>query len=160
DAETFRRFVEAVKDYAIFLLNRDGFVQTWNAGAKQLKGYDAADIIGKHFSVFYPPDAIRRGWPAYELDKAAAEGRFEDEGWRVRKDGSRFWANVVITALRDSTGGLVGFTKVTRDLTDRKRAHEALERSERKLRDLSLHLLRTQDEERRRIGRDLHDSLG
>jgi PAS domain S-box-containing protein len=99
-------------------------VATWNAGAERLKGYSASDIVGKHFSTFYPPDALDRGWPAEELRRAAADGRIEDEGWRVRKDGSTFWANVVITALRDDDGALRGYAKVTRDLTDRKRAEE------------------------------------
>ncbi|HXZ80756.1 MAG TPA: PAS domain S-box protein [Terriglobales bacterium] len=177
----FRLFVEAVQDYAIFMLDADGRVASWNAGAQRLKGYQAEEIIGKHFSVFYPEEDLKWGKPDWELKVAAKEGRFEDEGWRVRKDGSRFWANVIITALKDSAGNLIGFGKVTRDFTERmqtqvalQRAKEELERqvaerqsAEQKLRDseaslrrLSLHLLRTQDEERRRIGRELHDTLG
>ncbi len=122
--ERFRLLVEGVKDYAIFMLDPEGRVATWNAGAERLKGYTAEEIIGQHFSKFYPPEALERGWPAEELRRAAADGRIEDEGWRVRKDGSRFWANVVITALRDETGVLRGFGKVTRDLTERRRAEE------------------------------------
>lgn len=122
--ERFRLMVESVRDYAIFLLDPEGRIATWNAGAERIKGYAADEIIGQHFSRFYPRDAVERGWPGEELRRAAADGRIEDEGWRVRKDGSRFWANVVITALRDSDGVLRGFAKITRDLTDRKRAEE------------------------------------
>lgn len=156
----FRLLVEAVQDYAIFMLDPEGNVKTWNAGARRIKQYTASEIIGKHFSIFYPEQDKRNGKPQWELEVAQKEGRFEDEGWRIRKDGSRFWANVIITALRDRSGDLVGFGKVTRDFTERMEAKEALARSERALRELSLHLLRTQDQERKRIGRDLHDSLG
>lgn len=156
----FRLLVEAVQDYAIFRLDPSGNVKTWNAGAQRIKQYAAAEIIGRHFSTFYPEEDKRNGKPQWELEVAQKEGRFEDEGWRIRKDGSRFWANVIITALRDRSGKLVGFGKVTRDFTERMQAKEALARSERSLRDLSLHLLSTQDQERKRIGRDLHDSLG
>ena len=116
--------VESAKDYAIFMLDPQGHVATWNAGAERIKGYAADEIIGQHFSTFYPQEALDRGWPAHELKVAAAEGRFEDEGWRVRKDGSQFWANVVITALKDERGDLLGFSKITRDLTARKQAEE------------------------------------
>jgi PAS domain S-box-containing protein len=156
----FRLLVEAVQDYAIFRLDPSGNVKTWNAGAQRIKQYAAAEIIGRHFSTFYPEEDKRNGKPQWELEVAEKEGRFEDEGWRIRKDGSRFWANVIITALRDRSGKLVGFGKVTRDFTERMQAKEALAKSERSLRDLSLHLLSTQDQERKRIGRDLHDSLG
>jgi PAS domain S-box-containing protein len=170
----FRLLVEAVQDYAIFMLDPEGNVSSWNRGAERLKGYKAHEIIGRHFSCFYPEEDLRNGKPQWELTVAAKDGRFEDEGWRLRKDGSRFWANVIITALRDANGKLVGFGKVTRDFTERVKAQQELERevaerkeaqqrlheSEKSLRDLSIHLLRTQDEERRRIGRDLHDSLG
>jgi PAS domain S-box-containing protein len=121
--ERFRLIVDSVVDYAIFMLDPDGHVASWNAGAHRIKGYRAEEIIGKHFSTFYLPDAVARRWPEYELAEASRVGRFEDEGWRVRKDGSRFWANVVITALRTPDGTLRGFAKVTRDLTLR-RAHE------------------------------------
>jgi PAS domain S-box-containing protein len=165
--EKFRLLVEAVQDYAIFLLDTEGRVSSWNIGAERIKGYKASEIIGRHFSVFYPEEDVRSKKPERELKIAVEQGRVEDEGWRVRRDGSRFWANVVITALKDNFGRNVGFTKVTRDITERRRAQEALTESEQKLRDsefslreLSAHLLRSQDEERRRIGRDLHDSLG
>ena len=130
----FRLMAEQVKDYALFLLDPQGNVMTWNLGAQRIKGYAAEDIIGRHFSTFYPQEALDRGWPAYELKVATAEGRFEDEGWRLRKDGSTFWANVVITALRGDDGRLLGFGKVTRDLTDRKRGEDALRQSEERFR--------------------------
>jgi hypothetical protein len=122
--DQFRLLVESVRDYAIFLLDADGYVRSWNAGAERIKGYTASEIIGKHFSTFYLEEAVRSGHPHEELRIAAADGRYEEEGWRVRKDGSTFWANVVITALRDRSGELVGFAKVTRDLTERKKAEE------------------------------------
>jgi len=116
--------VEAVEEYAIFMLDPDGTVATWNSGARRIKGYSADEIIGRHFSVFYTDEEISAGKPQRELDQAKAEGRARDEGWRVRKDGSRFWANVVITAVYDRNGRLEGFAKVTRDETDRKRVDE------------------------------------
>ena len=122
--ELFRLLVESVKDYAIFLLDPDGFVRSWNAGAERIKGYRADEIIGKHFSVFYPEEDRARNKPAHALSVASSEGRYEDYDWRIRKDGTRFWANVVITALHDDTGELVGYAKVTRDLTERKRADD------------------------------------
>ncbi len=130
--ERFRLLVESVKDYAIFMLDPEGHVLTWNAGAELIKGYRADDIIGQHFSQFYPPET--KDFPAHELRVAAAEGRFEDEGWRVRKDGSRFWANVVITALYGPDQTLVGFAKVTRDLTERREHEERLRHSEERFR--------------------------
>jgi len=132
--ERFRVLVESVQDYAIFMLDPDGLVRSWNAGAQRLKGYSADEIIGRSMEVFYPTDAIARGWPAEELRRATAQGRMEDEGWRVRKDGQRFWASVVITALRDASGALQGFAKVTRDLTERRNHEEALRQSEEQLR--------------------------
>src|SRR5438270_6304347 len=128
--DTCRLLVESVRDYAIFMLDGAGRVLTWNAGAERLKGYRAEDIIGKHFSCFYPADAVEGGKPARLLALAAREGRVEDEGWRVRRDGSRFWADVVITALRDADGSVIGFAKVTRDTTERRRAEQALHESE------------------------------
>ena len=129
-----RLLVDSVRDYAIFALDPNGNVLSWNAGAESLKGYSADEIIGRHFSIFYPPEKQAEKFPEYELEVARREGRFEDEGWRIRKDGSRFWANVVITALRDETGTLVGFAKVTRDLTERFLAEEALRESEERFR--------------------------
>jgi len=130
----FRLLVASVRDYAIFALDPNGFILSWNAGAERIKGYTADEIIGKHFSIFYPHNLVAEGFPEFELRTAANTGRFEDEGWRLRKDGSRFWANVVITALRDETGSLVGFAKVTRDLTERREAEEALRESEERFR--------------------------
>ncbi|MGZ5173319.1 MAG: PAS domain S-box protein [Burkholderiales bacterium] len=126
--ERFRLLIEGVPDYAIFMLDANGYVVTWNAGAERIKGYAPDEIIGQHFSKFYPADAIESGWPEHELQVASTEGRFQDEGWRLRKDGSTFWANVIITALRDESGRLRGFAKLTRDLSERKRA-ETLEAS-------------------------------
>jgi len=148
----FRLLVEAVKDYAIFMLDPSGRVMTWNAGAQRIKGYEAREIIGHHFSEFYEEAEIRAGKCERELEGAARDGRYEDEGWRLRKDGTRFWANVVITALRDESGELVGFTKVTRDLTERRRLEQeqiSLARAEEaiRLRDeflsLAAHELKT-----------------
>ncbi|MDF2697551.1 MAG: luxQ 1, partial [Labilithrix sp.] len=123
--ERFQLLIESVKDYAIFILDENGFVSTWNAGAESIKGYRADEIIGQHFSRFYVEAEIRAGKCEHELRTAIADGRFEDEGWRLRKDGSRFWANVVITTLRNPQGHVVGFAKVTRDLTDRRAAEDA-----------------------------------
>ncbi|HEX6838931.1 MAG TPA: PAS domain S-box protein [Polyangia bacterium] len=136
DHETFRLLVEQVNDYAIFMLDPNGIVRTWNAGAQRIKGYLPHEIIGQHFSVFYPEHDRESHRPDRELEVAVREGRYEEEGWRIRKDGSRFWANVVITALRDSSGTLRGFAKVTRDLTDRRRTEQELRQSELRLRML------------------------
>ncbi|MEP6778529.1 MAG: PAS domain S-box protein, partial [Gemmatimonadaceae bacterium] len=122
--ERFRLLVDGARDYAILMLDEQGYVRTWNAGAEFIKGYKASEIIGQHFSRFYTPEAIERNWPAHELEVATKSGRFEEEGWRVRKDGTRFWANVIITALRDVGGKLLGFAKVTRDITERQRLDE------------------------------------
>jgi len=179
--DLFRLLVDSVRDYAIFVLSPDGHVLTWNAGAQALKGYEKNEIIGKHFSAFYPPEAVQNGWPSRELALAEKEGRFADEGWRVKKDGSLFWASVMITALRDPSGKLSGFAKVTQDLTERREAAERiqtlnlelrarvaqLDESRRvvelrtlELQKLSGRVLSIQDEERRRLARDLHDDLG
>ncbi|MEP6835500.1 MAG: PAS domain S-box protein [Gemmatimonas sp.] len=132
--ERFRLLVEGVQDYGIFMLDPTGHILSWNAGAALIKGYSADEIIGKHFSTFYTTEAIDRGWPEFELKNAAELGRFEDENWRLRKDGSHFWAQVVITAVRDDAGTLLGFSKVTRDLTERRRHEEALRESEERFR--------------------------
>src|SRR3954464_7226011 len=132
--QRFRLLVEGVKDYAIFMLDPQGHVLTWNAGAERFKGWRAEEIIGQHFSRFYPKEALDRHLPEHELEVAAAKGSYEDEGWRVRKDGTQFWANVVITAMRDKQGELVGFAKVTRDPSERRAAEEALRESEERFR--------------------------
>ena len=134
--ESFRQLVSSVQDYAIFLLDSDGNVVSWNEGARRIKGYEEHEILGRHFSVFYPPEIVALGWPGHELKAASEAGRFEDEGWRVRKDGTRFWANVVISPLRSKQGELSGFLKITRDLTERRRASEELQESEAQLRSL------------------------
>lgn len=162
--EQFGQLVSGVRDYAIFRLDAEGRVVTWNAGAEQIKGYTAEEIIGHHFSRFYPAEVVARGWPAEELQRAAAEGRIEDEGWRVRKDGSRFWANVVITALRDEAGALRGFLKITRDLTERKRAEESArsllrEETARQAAETSAREAEQAREEERRQREQLHVTL-
>ena len=122
--ELYRLLVDSVSDYAIFALDRTGHVLTWNVGAQRIKGYAPDEIIGKHFSIFYSPEDRAAGKPQHVLETAAQEGRYMGEGWRYRKDGTRFWASVVVTALRDDTGELVGFGKVTRDLTERRAAEQ------------------------------------
>jgi len=132
--ENLRLFVSEVKDYAIFMLDPSGVVTTWNEGAERIKGYTADEIIGKNVSEFYTPEAVEKGQPIQELNIAKEMGRHQGEGWRVRKDGSRFWADVVVTAVRDEGGRLRGFGKVTRDVTARNLAAEALRLSEENLR--------------------------
>jgi PAS domain S-box-containing protein len=134
--EIFKVFIESVRDYALLILDPGGYITSWNKGAEAIKGWKANEIIGQHFSKFYPEEAIAAELPERELIGAEHEGRYEDEGWRVRKDGSRFWANVVITALRDSDGTLIGFAKVTRDLSERRRHEEYLRTSEMRFRTL------------------------
>ncbi len=134
--ESFRLLVEGVNDYAIFMLDPAGRVVSWNSGAERIKGYRAAEIVGEHFSKFYSPEDTESGKPDRELETAASQGRLEDEGWRIRKDGSRFWANVVITAIRNENGNLRGFAKVTRDFTDRRNVELALQLSDQRFRAL------------------------
>jgi PAS domain S-box-containing protein len=134
DEQRFRMLVESVADYAIYMLDPQGAIQTWNAGAERFKGYTREEIIGQHFSHFYTEEDQQSGLPARALETAAREGRFEQEGWRVRKDGMRIWAHVVIDPIRDAAGTLVGFAKITRDITERKAAQEELRRSEERFR--------------------------
>jgi PAS domain S-box-containing protein len=133
--ERFRVLIQSVQDYGIFMLDPDGRVASWNEGARRIKGYEAEEILGRHFSVFYPASAKASGFPDHELEVARAVGRFEDEGWRVRKDGTQFWANVVITALFGDDGSLLGFAKVTRDLTERRAAQQRELEDARRLAD-------------------------
>ena len=133
--ERLRVLIQSVRDYGIFMLDPDGRVASWNEGARRIKGYEAEEIIGRHFSTFYPPAARASGFPDHELKVARAVGRFEDEGWRVRKDGTQFWANVVITALFRDDGSLLGYAKVTRDLTERRAAQQREVEDARRLAD-------------------------
>jgi PAS domain S-box-containing protein len=132
--EIFRHLIESVRDYAIFMLTPEGRIASWNSGAQAIKQYTANEAIGRHFSIFYEPAAVASGWPEEELRRSLRDGRFEDEGWRVRKDGTRFWANVVISPLIGASGELLGYSKVTRDLTERRRHEEQLRESEERLR--------------------------
>jgi PAS domain S-box-containing protein len=130
----FRRLVSSVRDYAIFMLDPAGHVLSWNAGARYLKGYEPEEIVGRHFSIFYTAEDRERDHTAHELRMAARDGSYEEEGWRIRKDGSRFWAGVTITAVRDEDGRLTGFAKVTRDLTERRRTEQALQKAVEEMR--------------------------
>jgi rsbT co-antagonist protein RsbR len=135
--EMLRLLAENINDYAITMLDKAGHVKSWTPAAQRLKGYRAEEIIGKHFSVFYPPEDIASGKTQRELDGATRDGRFEDEGFRVRKDGTKFWANVVITALRDERGELLGFGKITRDLTERKQAEDQIKKQAKEILEMA-----------------------
>lgn len=145
ELERYKLLVESVQDYAIFFMDTDGYIQTWNKGAQKAKGYSASEIIGKHFSIFYDPKEIQDKKPERELEIAKKVGRVEDEDWRVRKDGSKFWANVVITALYDDDGDLQGFAKVTRNLTERKEHEDSLRIANRLLQEQQRELQRLND---------------
>jgi PAS domain S-box-containing protein len=167
-ADQLHLLIEGAADYAIFMLDPGGRVVTWNAGAERIKGYRADEILGRHFGVFYTQEAIDRGWPAELLRRATAEGRFEDEGWRVRKGGSRFWANAVITALKDEAGRPRGFAKVTRDRSERRRREEEVQQLHRDLEKrveertaalaVANEALRSENAERRRAEEALRDA--
>lgn len=137
NAELMHLLIENVRDYAIVLLDPEGRVLTWNAAAQRLKGWTSDEIVGQHFSRFYPPDDVEKGKTRMELEAAARDGKYEDEGWRVRKDGSRFWANVIITALRGSDGSLKGFGKVTRDITERRNNEERIRRQSQEIQEMA-----------------------
>ncbi len=151
----YRLLIDAVEDYAIFMLDRSGNVVSWNPGAERAKGYSADEIVGCHFSIFYTDEDAEAGQPARLLAAAKAQGHVEDQGWRIRKDGTRFWAHVVITAVQDEQGELIGFAKITRDLTESLRLQEL----ERVAADTAL-VQQAQENERKRIARELHDDLG
>lgn len=152
----FQLFAKRVQDRAILLLDPEGYVTTWNEGAARIEGFGAEEIIGRHVSGFYTAEDVERGLPARLLRTAATQGQAESEGWRVRKDGSRFWAEVSITALRDNRGRLQGFGEVTRDRTEQKQAEE--KQTEQVLRELSGRVVEAVDSERRRISLSLNDS--
>jgi PAS domain S-box-containing protein len=153
--DRYQLLIDAVQDYAIFMLDPAGCVASWNSGARKIKGYSTDEIIGRHFSVFYTPEDVASDKPGRELTLAAARGRVEDRGWRVRRDGSRFWADVTITAVHDPSGALLGFAKVTRDMTERMRLSELEHSSE-----LAAQIQTTREDEQKRIARELHDDLG
>jgi PAS domain S-box-containing protein len=134
DEKRFQLLVEAITDYAIYMLDPQGIVVSWNAGAQRFKGYARNEIIGQHFSTFYTEADKAAGVPSRALETAAQEGRFEAEGWRVRKDGNLMWAHVVIDPIHDDLGNIIGFAKITRDLTERKKAQDALRQSEERFR--------------------------
>jgi PAS domain S-box-containing protein len=158
--ERFRMMVENVRDYAIYMLDMKGYVTSWNLGAERIEGYLADEIMGKHYSRFFLPDHATRGDPGMQLQFASLQGRYESEGWRVRKNGSRFWAHVILTPLRDETGKLRGFSEIVHDITDRKRAEEDLHSYADRLKTTSRRLVEVQESERRLLATELHDRVG
>lgn len=144
--ERYRALVEQVIDYGIFLMDEKGRIVSWNEGARRINGYTAQEIIGKYFSIFYPEEDVINGKPPHELAVASKEGKYEEEGWRIRKDGSRFWASVLITAVYNNDGSLIGFSKVTRDLTERKESERALRDAYERYRALTVELQATNKE--------------
>jgi PAS domain S-box-containing protein len=133
-ARRLQLLVDAVTDYAIYMLDPDGFISSWNSGAQRIKGYTADEVLGRHFSLFFTAEDTAEDFPGKALRTARETGRFESEGWRVRKDGSRFWAVALLESIRDETGELIGFAKITRDITERRAEREALRESERRFR--------------------------
>ena len=158
--ERFRMMVENVRDYAIYMLDMKGYVTSWNLGAERIEGYLADEIMGRHYSRFFLPDHATRGDPGMQLQFASLQGRYESEGWRVRKNGSQFWAHVILTPLRDETGKLRGFSEIVHDITDRKRAEEDLHSYADRLKTTSRRLVEVQESERRLLATELHDRVG
>ncbi len=156
----FDSLVKGIKDYAIYMMDKDGYIKSWNAGMEKIKGYNETDIIGKHFSIFYQPEDRAKNRPARSLRLASENGFYEEEGWRIRKDGSRFWADIYITPLYDSKNNIYGFIKITRDLTLKREYEERLRQSESELRGLAAQLQNVREVERENIARDVHDELG
>lgn len=157
--ERLRALVAQVREYAVVMLDAEGRVTSWNIGAERIKGYRADEILGRHLSSFYPPEAGSQAADE-QLRAARRDGRLECEGWRLRKDGQRFWASVVITPMLDAQGGLRGYLKITRDMTERKQAEEDLRSYANRLLSTSRRLLEVQEAERRRLAGDLHDRVG
>ena len=158
--ERFRLLVDGVQEYAILTLDPEGRITSWNAGVERISGYSAGEVLGRHFSLFYEEPDVAQGTPQQHLKAAAERGWSEDEGWRIRKDGTRFWANVLITAVRDSAKALVGFSLITRDITERKRVQTELVQQRARLRALATRLEAAREEERTKIAREIHDELG
>src|SRR5579864_340337 len=158
--ERFRMMVENVRDYAIFMLDPEGCITSWNLGSQRIKGYAAEEIQGRHHSHFFPPESAAEDMPRRQLESAAIEGRHESEGWRVRKDGSRFWAHETVTRLLDEKGKLYGFSKITHDITQRRQAEEDLRSYADRLRAVSGRLVEVQEAERRLLATELHDRVG
>jgi PAS domain S-box-containing protein len=143
-ADLYRLFIENIKDYAIFMLDPGGYITTWNIGAERINGYKANEIIGKHFSIFYTPEAIKKDHPGYELKTARQQGRYEEEGYRVKKDGSLIWMNIIITAIFDDNQNLLGYGKITRDLTEHKAQESQIDTQRKLIRELSTPVLQIQ----------------
>jgi PAS domain S-box-containing protein len=158
--ERFRTMVENVRDYAIYMMDPGGYITSWNLGAERIKGYLADETIGRHYSLFFLPEHTERGDPGLQLEFAAIQGRYESEGWSVRKDGSRFWAHVIVTRLLDESGKLRGFSRITHDITERRRAEEDLHGYADRLRVTSRRLVEVQEAERRLLAGELHDRVG
>ena len=158
--ERLGTMVENAREYAIYLLNNEGYVTSWNLGAERITGYRVEEVIGKHFSCFFPPEQVSTGTPARQLERALARGRHEGEGWRLRKNGSRFWARTIVTPLRDRSGQPRGFSKITHDVTERRRAEEGLRSYAERLRVTSRRLVEIQEAERRHLATELHDRVG
>ncbi len=158
--ERYRLVIESVQDYAIFLMDPEGKIMSWNSGAEKILGYKTEEILGRHHSIFYPPDEIRRGRPEEEIVTTLATGRCENVGWRVRKGGGFLWGSTILSPVRDESGALHGFTKIIRDITVQKMLDEQLMDTSKRLRELSSHLQTVREEERTRIAREIHDELG